>query len=123
MSIRILVVEDESLVGMDLVMMLEDWGYSADGPHASVSEALDAIETFDPKMAILDMNLGDGETSLPIAEALQARQTPFLFLTGYTRLDPDGNPLVDTARRIQKPVAEGELKSVLEDLARQVRDR
>jgi DNA-binding response OmpR family regulator len=119
MSTRILVVEDESLVGMDLVMMLEDWGYNADGPHASVKESLDAIEAFDPEIAILDMNLGGGETSLPIAEALQARQTPFIFLTGYTRLDADGNPLVDTAQRLQKPVAEGELKMVLEDLAQE----
>jgi two-component SAPR family response regulator len=77
---------------------------------------LDAIEAFDPEIAILDMNLGGGETSLPIAQALQASQTPFIFLTGYTRLDADGNPLVETAPLMNKPVAEGELKMVLDRL-------
>jgi DNA-binding response OmpR family regulator len=114
---RILVVEDEVLVGMDLVMMLEDWGYTADGPHSTVKDALMAVETFDPQIAILDMNLGNGETSLPVAEVLDSRSTPFIFLTGYTRLDAAGNPLAEGAPRMTKPVAEGELRSMLRKVA------
>jgi DNA-binding response OmpR family regulator len=117
MPYRILVVEDEVLVGMDLVMMLEDWGYIPDGPHANVEDALAAIEAFDPQIAILDVNLGRGQTSLPVAEALGRRKTPFLFLTGYTRLDAAENPSAEGAPRMKKPVAEGELRSMLEKVA------
>jgi DNA-binding NtrC family response regulator len=118
MSARILVVEDEMLVGMDLAMLLEDWGYSPDGPHASVRDSLSAIAESRPDAAILDMNLGRGETSMPIAEALQERGIPFVFLTGYTRFDAAGDPLAETVLRMRKPVAEGELRAVLEDLVK-----
>ncbi len=117
LATKILVVEDEVLVGMDLVMLLEDWGYRADGPHASVDEALRAVEDFDPDLVILDMNLGGGATSLPVAEALQARKTPYIFLTGYTRLDASGAPLNDSAPILKKPVSEDQLKSLLSELS------
>ena len=122
MSKRILVVEDESLIGMDLVMMLEDWGYRASGPHASVNGSLKAIDEFDPEIAILDINLGGDETSLPVAEALQSRGTPFIFLTGYTRLDMGGHPILDAVQRIRKPVSEGELKRMVEGLSAEAGD-
>lgn len=114
---KILVVEDEVLVGMDLVMMLEDWGYRADGPHATVDDALRAVEGFSPNVVILDMNLGDGVTSMPVAEALQERGIPFIFLTGYTRRDATGAPLANSAPILKKPVSENELRSVLSDLS------
>jgi DNA-binding NtrC family response regulator len=118
MSARILVVEDEMLVGMDLAMMLEDWGYHPDGPHASVRDSLSAIRESRPDAAILDMNLGRGETSMPVAEALQEQGIPFVFLTGYTRFDAAGNPLAETVLRMRKPVAEGELRAVLDGLVK-----
>ena len=118
---RILVVEDEVLIGMDLVMLLEDWGYRPDGPHGSVAACLEAVEQFDPEIAVLDVNLGGGETSLPVAAALRERGTPFVFLTGYTRLETAEDPTILSAPRLKKPVSEHELKSILEDLARKGR--
>ena len=104
------------LVGMDLAMLLEDWSYSPDGPHASVEQSLSAIAECKPDAAILDMNLGEGETSLPVAEELARQEVPFVFLTGYTRFDAEGNPLMDTTPRLKKPVVEAELKAMIDDL-------
>lgn len=120
MSLRIMVVEDEVLVGMDLVMLLEDWGYRPNGPHASVREAIEAFENFEPQAAILDINLGGGETSMPIAKELAARGIPFVFLTGYTRLHVCGDPLIENVPRMKKPVSEDELRSMLKKLSEQV---
>lgn len=52
-------------------------------------------------LAILDVNLGGGETSYPVADLLAARSIPFLFATGYSR---DGlEPRFRDAVRLQKP--------------------
>ena len=120
MSTRVLVVEDEVLVGMDLVMLLEDWGYLPDGPHASVKQAVEAIDTFEPEVAILDMNLGGGESSMPISRELTARGIPFAFLTGYTRSDAFNDALMKNVPRMNKPVSEDELRSTLRKLSEQV---
>lgn len=79
---KILVVEDEMIVMMNLEFVLEDLGCSAIYPVASVIKALALIdeEVFD--LAILDVNLGD-ENSYPIADILISRGIPFAFSTGY----------------------------------------
>ena len=110
MTSKVIVVEDEVLVGMDLVMMLEDWGYVVDGPHANVESAFDAIHVFEPDVGVLDLNLGGGMTSLPVAEALRARGTPFLFLTGYSRFAALDESTAADAPRLSKPVQDAVLK-------------
>ncbi|XBQ17446.1 MAG: response regulator [Oceanicaulis sp.] len=81
----VIVVEDEIIVGMDLAMSLESAGYTVIGPYASASAALAALADAEaePVAGVLDVNLGDGQTSEPVAEKLQAMDAPFLFLTGY----------------------------------------
>jgi CheY-like chemotaxis protein len=113
---KVLVVEDEMLIGMDLVMLLEEWGCSATGPVRTVASALSAVEAQRPDVAILDVNLGDGETSIPIAMELAESGIPFAFLTGYdpSRLDDGATAL--KAPFLRKPVNERELREVLSQL-------
>lgn len=82
---KVLVVEDNAVIGYDLVAMLEGWGYVARGPFASNEEALAEIAVFDPDAAILDIQLKGGVTSEPVAVDLRRRGTPFLCLTGFDR--------------------------------------
>ena len=81
---RILIVEDDYLVGMVLVDMLEDAGALVLGPIGSVDEAIafieDGSQPFDS--AVLDVNLR-GKRSYPIADALTERSVGFVFATGY----------------------------------------
>ncbi len=80
---RILVVEDEPLLALDMAQTLEEAGYEVIGPAASVKEALSWIERAECDAAVLDMNLRN-ETAEPIAHALIARDTPFISLSGYS---------------------------------------
>lgn len=82
---RILVVEDDFVVAEDIQSELEQQGAVVLGPAASVGAALRLLhEGPRPDRAVLDVNLG-GEMVFPVAEALRARDVPFLFLTGYDR--------------------------------------
>jgi len=80
---RILVVEDEYMLAEDLREELESQGALVMGPVASVADALELLRSGPaPDMAILDINLG-GEMAYPVADALRARDIPFIFATGY----------------------------------------
>ena len=79
---RILVVEDEMLIGMLLEDMLTDIGHEVAAIVPRLKDALVAVEkeTFD--LAVLDVHL-HGESAFPVAEALIAKGKPFIFATGY----------------------------------------
>jgi PAS domain S-box-containing protein len=81
---RLLVVEDEVLVAMDVVDELERAGATVLGTAQSVSQALELIRQSRPNAVVLDGNLG-GESVEAVAEALSARSVPFCFLSGYGR--------------------------------------
>ena len=80
---RILLVEDQLLIAMDLERILGGLDASGIDTAASVTEALQRLETASPDLAILDVNLGD-ETSALIADELVRRGIPFAFATGYS---------------------------------------
>ena len=79
---RILVVEDELMIRMLLEDMLGELGYIVAAEAARIDEALEATKNADFDLAILDGNL-NGEPVSPVADALAARGTPFVFATGY----------------------------------------
>lgn len=82
MTMRVLLVEDEPLIAM----MLEDFLDALEKGHAgtadSVASALPLVEAGGIDAAILDVNLRGGEKSFAVADALAARQIPFVFATG-----------------------------------------
>lgn len=80
---RILLVEDEYFIADDLSRTFEANGAEVVGPAASVGRALDLIaatERLDG--AVLDVDL-QGEIAYAVADALVARDVPFVFATGY----------------------------------------
>lgn len=79
---RILVVEDEELIGLMLVDVLEDFGAAVIGPAATVAEALHLLSQGEPSAALLDLSL-KGEVVYPVADRLAERGVPFVFITGY----------------------------------------
>jgi DNA-binding response OmpR family regulator len=79
---RVLVVEDEPFVAMDIAAILSNAGWKVVGPAGSVRRALKLIEEQPCEAAILDANL-NGESAAPIAETLQSRGIPFMVLSGY----------------------------------------
>lgn len=86
-SRTILVVEDEVIIGLGLMATLEMAGFEVIGPAVSVDTALDLLDNHDCALAILDVNLGSGETSEPLAERLNEEGIPFLVTSAYAPED------------------------------------
>ncbi len=83
-GLRLLVVEDEPLIGLDLADRLEEAGAEVAPPVGTEREALQVIESGDFDGALLDANL-HGRSVDEIAAALTKRNIPFVFITGYGR--------------------------------------
>lgn len=81
---RILIVEDEFLIALDITGVLEQAGLTVVGPAANVGDALQAIESEVVHGALLDAHLA-GEPVGRVADALAARGIPFAFVSGYGR--------------------------------------
>jgi CheY-like chemotaxis protein len=81
---RLLVVEDEPVVALDIVAALEGAGAEVVGSAGTAKEALNIIDHTPLHAALLDANLR-GQPVDEIAGALAARNIPFLFVTGYGR--------------------------------------
>ena len=79
---RVLVVEDEVLVGAMIRNLLTESGHVVIGPVGSIAEASAAL-AHQPDAALLDINLGN-ELVYPLADRLRELAIPFIFLTGYS---------------------------------------
>jgi two-component sensor histidine kinase/CheY-like chemotaxis protein len=113
---RILIVEDESLIAMSYEEVLSDAGYGIIGPVPDVPGALDLLRRDRPDAAVLDVNLG-GQPVYPVAELLIQMGIPFVFCTGYARLDVKSEKLRH-ARTLTKPVSGDTLVTTVADLLR-----
>jgi DNA-binding response OmpR family regulator len=79
---RILVVEDENSLAMEMSWMIEDAGYSVVGPERSVETTRVLLARYKVDLALLDVMLG-GETVFPISKMLDVMGIPFIFVTGH----------------------------------------
>jgi DNA-binding NarL/FixJ family response regulator len=103
---RVLLVEDEFLVAMDVESMLERAGCAAIGPAARLEQAMTLARGEAIDAAVLDVNL-NGTPVFPVAKALSERGIPFLFTTGC-----DGAsipPAFQAVPRLQEPFGEDDL--------------
>ncbi len=82
MRIRIVIVEDEFPVLMDISRKIKNLGYDLVGAHISYEEALVSIIENEPDLLILDINLGGKKSGIDLAENINKKfKIPFLFLT------------------------------------------
>ncbi len=111
-GVRILLVEDETLVAMLLEDMIAELGGTVVASASRVAGALEAVETTGNgvDLAVLDVNLG-GEEAFPVAQALADRGVPFAFSTGY---GSSGLPDAWRSRpTLQKPFTQDQVTAVL----------
>ena len=83
---KVLVVEDEFIIALDLSETVKDMGYALDGPHAGQENAFVAIGHELPDCAILDVQTADGEV-YPLADALKDAGVPIIFHSGHVAPD------------------------------------
>jgi DNA-binding NtrC family response regulator len=80
-GLRVLVVDDEMIIALDIESALAEAGAVVIGPASDVAEALALVTRETLSAAVLDVRLGGG-TVEPIAEALFDRGVPFVFYSG-----------------------------------------
>jgi PAS domain S-box-containing protein len=107
-NLRALLVEDESLIAMHLEDLLDQLGCNVVGSASTVGEALD-LARGDLDIAFLDVNVA-GEQVYPVATALQARNVPFVFMSGYGQLSAAWRERPS----VQKPFELEQLKQAIE---------
>jgi len=110
---RILLVEDDVLIGMMLVDMFDALGLPEPAQATSKEEALAIIGAEAIAGALVDINLGD-EKGWPVADALAGRGIPFAFTSG----GGDVIPVAHAHRRlVTKPFRIGDIEAALEEFS------
>jgi DNA-binding response OmpR family regulator len=110
-ALRVLVVEDDTMVGELIVAMLEEMGHDVCAIEATEADAVSAAAQYRPDLMIVDDRLGDGSGVSAVAEILRTRFVPHLFISGnisrVQALRPD-------AAVLQKPFRKVELTRVIQ---------
>lgn len=111
----VLVVEDEFLVGEEILQALESKGSRILGPISHLKEALRLVASAGHiDAAVVDVKLGN-EIALPLADALRGRDIPFVFVSG---LSPDDVPSeYRDVPWFRKPFSIGDLTATVGRLA------
>ncbi len=101
---RVLVVEDDPLIGLLLAELLQDMGHEVSDVAATEAGAVAAASRDRPELMIVDAHLGCGSGVAAVSQILQAGWLPHLFISGGA---------VDTERRgavtLRKPFLEHDL--------------
>jgi len=105
-ALRILVVEDDALIGMLLAEMLEQMGHDVCSIEVTEAAAVAAAAKCRPDLMIVDARMGDGSGIAAVEKILRTGFVPHLFSSGniakVKALRPD-------AVVLEKPYGEAEL--------------
>ncbi len=108
---RILVLEDEPLIAMDLEDLLSSKGFTVVGPFSTAAAALESLGEAPLHAALLDIYLFNG-TSFDVAREMRRRGVRFAFMTGLVAPDVVPTDLMGSPI-ILKPYNEKELLAFL----------
>lgn len=117
-AVRVLIIEDEPLIALNLEELMIDSGFVVSSIAGRLAKALVMIENGAFDVALLDANLA-GVDSGPAGTALAARGVPFLVLSGYSSIQQDG-AFPGAASFMQKPFIPGRLVHALRDITSKV---
>ncbi|MEA2570405.1 MAG: two-component system, cell cycle sensor histidine kinase and response regulator CckA [Acidobacteriota bacterium] len=85
---RILIVEDETIVAMDIAMTLRRLGYDVAGMVVSGEAAIESARTLNPDLILMDIRIRGAMDGVEAATAIQRdRPTPVVFLTAHADAD------------------------------------
>lgn len=115
-KIKVVIVEDESIVAKDIQTILKNLGYNVVGVYAAGEKALADLENVQPDIVLMDIMLKGEITGIQAAEIIRERyDVPVVFLTAYA--DESTIEKAKTAipyGYIIKPLKEKELETTIE---------
>lgn len=112
---RILVVEDEVWLAIELEDALREGRFDVIGPAASVSQALSLLDDHRPDAAVLDVTLG-GERVTPVALLLKSIGIPFVLATASDSAELARHDCLAGATNLGKPTDLAKLVEVVRGL-------
>lgn len=93
MPARILIIEDEALVAMELRFVLEDLGHEVVGMASDGATARRMVDEIEVDLALVDIHLSDGPSGIALGQELgQERGVTVLFMTGNPGMVRHGVP-------------------------------
>lgn len=113
---RVLVVEDQQLIALEIASMLEQLGHAVVGPFGSLEDADRAVSHGGFEIAVLDINL-EGAFIFPLVDTLRQRGVPYVLSSGYDDMSRFPEHLRD-APRIEKPYGVDALAGAMEQARR-----
>jgi DNA-binding response OmpR family regulator len=105
----ILVVEDESVIGLAVADLLSDEGFRVVGPIATRREALSVLDSDRPDAVLLDLTLKDGSSAEFVRE-LKTRCVPFVVFSGHRQ---EGLAGLEGVPWVEKPGRGNEIVAAL----------
>lgn len=112
---KILLVEDDALIAMELGQRLAELGYDVLGPARSIAEAEALLARETPDGALLDVSLAEGASSVPLGVELYAKGVRVAFCTGYDHVE-GVPPELANAPVLTKPFSDAILETELKKL-------
>lgn len=118
-QVRVLVAEDEFILGRDLCNTVAEAGYFVEGPYDDLASAMQAYRNNRPDVAILDVQLGEGIVC-PLAEQMMAENVPVIFHSGELGAIPTNGVAsrFPDARTIPNPCPPNEMISKVQEAVR-----
>jgi two-component system, response regulator PdtaR len=87
-AIKLMIVEDEAIVAMDLSMRLQKEGYEVVGMADNSEEALQLFQEAEPDLVLMDININGSKDGIETAKAIkQIRDVPLIFLTAFSQAE------------------------------------
>ncbi|KQU98017.1 response regulator [Mesorhizobium sp. Root695] len=118
--LKVLIVEDEALLAMELESLVEEAGHSVVGWATSSAEAKSMVDTTDADIAFVDIHLTDGPTGVEVAEYIgEKNNSMVVFMTANPKRIPDH--FAGAVGVIAKPYTMNGLNSALRYLQEGVR--
>ncbi len=87
-KIHILVVEDETIIALDIEQTLEEFGYVVDELASNVEDAMYYIQKYKPDLVLMDIKLKGESDGISIVEEIQDKyDIPVIYLTSHSDKD------------------------------------
>ncbi len=117
--LRVLIVEDEALLQMQLEIYVEEAGHTVAGCASSLSAAMELVGREPADLALVDVHLADGPTGMEVGRAFVQAGIGVVFVTANPKRVPDD--FCGAIGVIGKPYTQASLQEALDFLVAAVR--
>ena len=109
---RVLVLEDEAIIALDVEGILTDAGFKVAATLATCADALEWLDNHSADIALLDLHLLDGSCA-PVGNRLAQLGIPFVVFSGGSAADETVDPILAQGQWLEKPAPPSRIVEVV----------